>query len=86
MLDLVIGSDQTGRQLRLRDIATIERGDQDPPQRVLRYDGKPAIGIGISSVQGGNVVKMGQAIRRKTRGFEKQPADRNGNRRDPLSA
>ncbi len=65
MLDLVIGSDQTGRQLRLRDIATIERGDQDPPQRVLRYDGKPAIGIGISSVQGGNVVKMGQAIREK---------------------
>lgn len=65
MLDLVIGSDQTGRQLRLRDIATIERGDQDPPQRVLRYDGKPAIGIGISTVQGGNVVKMGQAIRKK---------------------
>jgi len=65
MLDLVIGSDQTGRQLRLRDIATIERGDQDPPRRILRYDGKPAIGLGISSVPGGNVVKMGAAIREK---------------------
>jgi multidrug efflux pump subunit AcrB len=65
MLDLVIGSDQSGRQLRLRDIATIERGDQDPPRRLLRYDGKPAIGLGISSVQGGNVVKMGGAIRKK---------------------
>jgi len=65
MLDLVIGSDQSGRQLRLRDIATIERGDQDPPRRILRYDGKPAIGLGISSVPGGNVVKMGEAIRKK---------------------
>ena len=65
MLDLVIGSDQTGRQLRLRDIATVRRGDQDPPRRLLRYDGKLAIGLGISTVPGGNVVKMGQAIRQK---------------------
>jgi len=65
MLDLVIGSDQSGRQLRLRDIATLERGDQDPPRRLLRYDGKPAIGLGISSVPGGNVVKMGEALREK---------------------
>ena len=65
MLDLVIGSDQSGHQLQLRDVATVERGDQDPPRRLLRYDGKPAIGLGISAVQGGNVVKMGQGIRRK---------------------
>ena len=65
MLDLVIGSDQTGRQLRLRDIATVQRGDQDPPRRLLRYDGKLAIGLGISTVPGGNVVKMGHAIRQK---------------------
>jgi len=65
MLDLVIGSDRSGRQLRLRDIATVERGDQDPPNRLLRYDGKPAIGLGISTVRGGNVVQMGQAIRKK---------------------
>jgi multidrug efflux pump subunit AcrB len=65
MLGLVIGSDRTGRQLFLRDVATIERGDQDPPRRMLRYDGKPAIGLGISTVQGGNVVTMGQGVRRK---------------------
>ena len=65
MLDLVIGSDQTGRQLFLRDVATLERGDQDPPRRLLRYDGKPAIGLGISTVQGGNVVTMGEGVRRK---------------------
>ena len=65
MLELVIGSDQTGRQLFLRDVATLERGDQDPPRRLLRFDGKPAIGLGISTVQGGNVVTMGEGVRRK---------------------
>jgi len=65
MLELVIGSDRTGRQLFLRDVASLERGDQDPPRRLLRYDGKPAIGLGISTVQGGNVVKMGEGVRRK---------------------
>src|SRR5262249_47270092 len=65
MLGLVIGSDRSGRQLFLRDVATIERGDQDPPRRLLRYDGKPAIGLGISTVQSGNVVTMGDGVRRK---------------------
>jgi multidrug efflux pump subunit AcrB len=65
MLDLVIGGDGTGRQLTVGDVATISRGFEDPPSRILKYDGKPAIGIGISTVQGGNVVKMGQAIQQK---------------------
>src|SRR5262249_29531906 len=65
MLDLVIGSEQSGRQLFLRDVATLTRGDQDPPRRLLRYDGRPAIGLGISTVQGGNVVRMGEGIRQK---------------------
>jgi membrane fusion protein, multidrug efflux system len=67
MLDLVIGSDQTGRQLFLRDVASLQRGDQDPPRRLLRYDGKPAIGLGISTVQGGNVVTLGDGVRRSSR-------------------
>jgi multidrug efflux pump subunit AcrB len=70
MLELVIGSDQTGRQLRLGDIATIERGDVDPPRRLLRYDGKIAVGLGISTVPGGNVVKMGKALRKKLEALE----------------
>jgi len=65
MLQLVIGSDRTGRQLQLGDVATVERGDQDPPRRLLRYDGQPAIGLGVSTVQGGNVVTMGEGVRRK---------------------
>ncbi|MCL2330191.1 MAG: efflux RND transporter permease subunit [Phycisphaerae bacterium] len=70
MLELVIGSDRTGRQLFLKDVATIERHSQDPPRRLLRYDGKPAIGLGISTVLGGNVVTMGEGVRRKLEQLE----------------
>src|SRR5262249_10190811 len=38
--------------------------------RLLRYDGKPAIGLGISTVQGGNVVTMGNGVRRKLEQLE----------------
>jgi multidrug efflux pump subunit AcrB len=65
MLDLVIGSDSSGHQLQLRDVATIERGYEDPPRRLLRYDSQPAIGIGISTVPGGNVVTMGKGVLEK---------------------
>src|SRR6516162_2256696 len=65
MLNLAIGSDSTGRQLFLKDVATLKRGYEDPPRRILRYDGQPAIGLGISTVQGGNVVTMGKGIQRK---------------------
>jgi len=49
----------------LRDIATITRDYIDPPHTLLRYDGEPAIGINISTVSGGNVVRMGEAVERR---------------------
>lgn len=65
MLDLVIGAGGSGAQLTLGEVATIARGEQDPPRRLLRFDGQPAIGLGISTVRGGNVVTMGEAVRAK---------------------
>ncbi|MBW2268024.1 MAG: efflux RND transporter permease subunit [Deltaproteobacteria bacterium] len=53
---------ESGNQLRLRDIAQIRRGYAEPAREILRYDGNRAIGIGISTVAGGNVVEMGKAI------------------------
>jgi multidrug efflux pump subunit AcrB len=49
-------------QVYLRDIATVRRGYQEPPDRLLRFDGNAAIGIAISTVVGGNVVTMGEAL------------------------
>jgi multidrug efflux pump subunit AcrB len=65
MLNLVIGADTTGRQLLLRDVATITRGYEDPPRRLFRYDSQPAIGLGVSTVAGGNVVTMGKGVQQK---------------------
>ncbi len=51
--------------VRLKDIAAIRRGYLDPPQNLLRYNGHPCIGLGISTVKGGNVMTMGAAIDRR---------------------
>ncbi len=49
----------------LRDVAAVSRGYADPPAWQMRYNGKPAIGIGISTVSGGNVVEMGEAVKER---------------------
>lgn len=51
----------------LRDIATVSRGTITPPQRHLRFNGERAIGLGVSTVSGGNVVVMGQGVEAKLR-------------------
>jgi multidrug efflux pump subunit AcrB len=49
-------------RLFLKDIATIRRGYIDPEKVIVRFNGMPAVGLGISTVDGGNVVVMGQAV------------------------
>jgi multidrug efflux pump len=51
-----------GQIFRLSDIATIKRTYADPPQPMFRFDGQPAIGIGISMRAGGDVLALGQNI------------------------
>ncbi len=60
--DLLIKGSDSGQQIYLRDVADVQRGYVEPPSNVLQYDGHPAIGLGISTTQGGNVVVMGEAI------------------------
>lgn len=58
---------ENGELVHLRDIATVRRGYSEPPDTILRYDGKPAIGLGISTVSGGNVVTMGASVKDRLR-------------------
>jgi len=51
--------------VRLGDIAKIKRGYTDPPRNLMRYNGEPAIGFGISTIKGGNVVVMGNSIKKR---------------------
>ena len=61
-----------GEQIRLRDIAELQRGYMEPDNTILRYDGKLSIGLGISTVSGGNVVTMGEALRERLIELENQ--------------
>jgi multidrug efflux pump subunit AcrB len=53
------------RLVYLRDVAEIKRGYLDSPDTIIRFDGKPAVGLGISTVLGGNVVSMGESLDEK---------------------
>ncbi|HEC43553.1 MAG TPA: efflux RND transporter permease subunit [Bacteroides sp.] len=59
-----------GNQIRLQDLATVERDYKDPPGNLMRMNGKPAIGIGIATRVGGNSVKMGERVRTKLEALE----------------
>ncbi len=50
------------RVFRLGDIATVERGYVDPPQQRMRFQGREALGIGITMVKGGDVIELGRAL------------------------
>ena len=68
---LVVRGDAEGRpSVRLRDIATIRRGYEDPPSAILRYNGHPCIALGVSTVSGGNVTVMAQALSRRLKELE----------------
>ena len=51
--------------IRLDDIATVTRNYIEPTRAIMRYNGSPAVGIGISNVEGGNVIAMGEAIKKR---------------------
>jgi multidrug efflux pump len=59
--DLAVG----GKHFRLGDIATLKRGIADPPQPRMRVGGKDAIGIAVVMAKGGNVISLGDNLKRE---------------------
>ena len=53
---------KSGGEVRLGDIATVERGYKDPPSNLMRVDGKRAIGIGVATGSKDDVVAVGNAV------------------------
>ncbi|KAA6184490.1 efflux RND transporter permease subunit [Thiohalocapsa marina] len=70
--NIVLASPGGARVIFLKDVARIERGRVEPPQALMRYDGQPAIGLGVSNIAGGNVVAMGDAVRARLAELEAQ--------------
>ena len=52
-------------QVKLGDIAVIEKGYMDPPSTIMRVNGKRAIGIGVSTDPQRDVVLTGEMVDKK---------------------
>jgi multidrug efflux pump subunit AcrB len=68
--EMLIKSRTNQSVTHLKNIVTIKRGYQDPPSSIMLYNSKPAIGLGISTADGGNVVKMGIAVQKRIKELE----------------
>ena len=53
---------KSGGEVRLGDIAVVERGYMDPPRNLMRVDGKRAIGIGVATGAKDDVVAVGNSV------------------------
>jgi len=62
--NLIIQADPKS-QVLLKDIAEVKRDYSDPPGALMRFNGSPAIGIGISVKPDANVVDIGESVRQK---------------------
>jgi multidrug efflux pump len=51
-----------GRVFRLGDIAKVSRGYETPPNYLMRYNGHPAVAVGVVMAKGGNVLALGHDL------------------------
>ena len=51
-----------GALVRLGDLAEVSQGYAEPPRRLVRYGGRPALALGVAGVTGANIAKIGAAI------------------------
>ena len=54
-----------GKLLRLADIATVHAGYEEPASYSVRYNGAPALAIGVTMSHSGNVLEFGKALEAK---------------------
>jgi multidrug efflux pump subunit AcrB len=51
--------------IRIKDIATVSSGYVEPPAKVMRYNGRPAISLALAPMSGVNAVTVGKAVDRR---------------------
>ncbi|MCJ1900700.1 efflux RND transporter permease subunit [Paracoccus ferrooxidans] len=50
------------RFFNIGDVATVQRGYEDPPSALFRYNGKEAVGLQIGMREGGNILEFGEQV------------------------
>ncbi len=54
--------ESNNRLIRLGDIAEVKRTTQDPSSYKMRFNGSPAIAVGVVMSSGGNALELGEAM------------------------
>jgi len=71
LADQIVFADPKGGVVRLKDIATVERRNQDPDS-YIRQNGKKTILLSLEMQQGNNIVQFGKDVEKALTVFEKQ--------------
>ncbi|NJB85933.1 multidrug efflux pump subunit AcrB [Lewinella marina] len=61
-LENVIINLNGGQTAKLGEIATINRGYTDPPERLVRIDGEQGLVVGIAVKEGANLIELGEEV------------------------
>ncbi len=61
--------ESNGQVFRLGDIATVKHGFVDPKTFEIRQEGKPALGIGVVTAKGANILDLGDNVKRTSADF-----------------
>ncbi len=59
---VLIAAPDSDRVAELRDLATLSRGTVDPPERPVRFNGRPAIILSVSILDGVNSIQFGERL------------------------
>lgn len=57
------------KTIKLSDVAEIKRGYIDPARELFRFQGQPALGIGVSMRAGGDIIRLGKDLTRSCNVF-----------------
>ncbi len=52
-------------QVKLKDIATIEKGYRKPYSNKMKYNGQPSIGLAMAMESGGNILELSERVEKK---------------------
>ncbi|MCO5130741.1 MAG: efflux RND transporter permease subunit [Xanthobacteraceae bacterium] len=61
--------ESNGQVFRLGDIATVKHGFVDPKTFEIRQEGKPALGIGVVTAKGANILELGDNVKKTSDDF-----------------
>jgi multidrug efflux pump subunit AcrB len=60
--NLLIDTTNAGQLVYLKDVAHVWRGYRSPPTKLFRFNGEPALAIGVSAQLGSNIVQIAEAV------------------------